>query len=205
MNRDRRSAFTLLELLIVLVILSVLGAAFLVVSTNVFQNADKTEAQQRINTLSTMIQGYRTLEAEYPRDRLGDGMATNNTNGGAEALFVALFDASYTGEMPDQGWLVNTDDDTSTSQLTRLPTRELFEVGDPWGNPIMYFESLRYDANEGVGVMCIEYGTEIATEQTVSPGMDERTGAYANANGFQLISAGPDGWFGTEDDITNYD
>ena len=33
----------------------------------------------------------------------------------------------------------------------------------------------------------------------------ELTGVYANAQSYQLISAGPDEEFGTEDDITNFE
>ena len=205
MTRDRRSAFTLLELMIVLVILAILGGAFLAVSSNVFDKAAVTEAQQRINALSTQIESYRTIEGEYPRDTLPEGASTNTTNDTAEALFVALFGRGYSGQSPSDEWLVNTDEDSSTEQLTRLGTRALYEIGDPWGNPIVYIESLHYASANALSVMALEQGMEFPEEQIVGAVRDDEKGIYMREGTFQLISAGPDGWFGTEDDITNFD
>ncbi len=203
MKSSRRSAFTLLELMIVLVILGILGAAFLAVSTNVFKKAAVTEAQQRINVLSTQIEGYMTIEGEYPRDRLREGLGTNSINTNAEALFIALFDPQYTGQSPNQNWLVNTDEDSMTEAVTRLASRELYEIGDPWGNPIVYIESLHYASSTELTVWATA-GLEFPEEQTASSMRDEETDSFEQSGSFQLISAGPDGWFGTEDDITNF-
>lgn len=204
MISSRRSAFTLLELMIVLVILGILGGAFLTVSSNVFEKAAITEAQQRLNVLSTQIEGYRTIEGEYPRDRLPDGLGTNAINSNAEALFVALFDPKYSGQTPNQNWLVNTDEDSMTEAITRLSSRELYEIGDPWGNPIIYIEALHYASSSALTVWAIEGGMEVPEEQTAGSMRDEETDSFEQPGSFQLISAGPDGWFGTEDDITNF-
>lgn len=205
MIQSRRSAFTLLELMIVMVILAILAAAFIAVSTGVFKKAAVTEAQQRINTLSTQIESYRTIEGEYPRDTLKVGLGTNTINDRSEALFVALFDPAYTGQSPSQDWLVNTDEDSATETVTSLASRELYEVGDPWGNPIVYIEALHYASSTNLVVWAIEGGLEFPEEQIMGAMTDAETGSYERPNSFQLISAGPDGWFGNEDDITNFD
>ena len=68
-------------------------------------------------------------------------------------------------QVPDQTWLVNTDEDTTTRAVTRLPVRDLFEIGDPWGNPIAYFASLHYGSTRSVRI----------SVQAADPGRMEET------------------------------
>jgi len=201
----RRQGFTLLELMIVMVILSILIAAFLVVSGRIFGKGKVTEAESRLAQLSTLIEQYRTVEGEYPDDRLPNDLGANDINSSSEALFVALFAAGYTGQSPDNDWLSNTDGDQATRAVTRLPGRDLFEICDPWGNPIVYFESLHYASTRDVLYWATEAGMDLPDENSVSPARDQQTGDFEQANRFQLLSAGPDGWFGTEDDVANYE
>lgn len=204
MARSRRAGFTLLELMIVLVILAVLSAAFLVVAGRVFGQAAERKCLSRLQQLAVMIEHYHTIEGEYPDDRLAPDAATNQMNAGSEALYLAFFDAAYTGEVPSQDWLVNSDGDQTSRTLTRLAARELFEIGDPWGNPIAYFESLHY-ADREPRAYSAGLEDELPEEQTAAPRRDERTGGFDQPGKFQLVSAGADGLFGTEDDLTHYD
>ncbi len=203
-GNGRRRGFTLLELMIVMVIISLLGAAFLVVSGRVFGQAKDRQCRSRLQQLAVMIEAYRTSMGVYPDDRLPSGVTANTQNAGSEALYLAFFDSKYLGELPNQDWLVNTDGDQSTRTLTRLDTRDLWEIGDPWLNPIVYLESLHYPESRDLSYMA---GPEEAPpeEQGVEARRDARTGGYEEPGKFQLISAGEDGIFGTEDDITHYD
>lgn len=204
MRPHRRSGFTLLELMIVLVILSVLAAAFLVVAGRVFKQSTDRKCLSRLQQLAVMIEQYRTIEGEYPDDRLPAGAATNAMNVGSEALYLAFFDPAYTGEVPSQDWLVNTDGDQTSRTMTRLASRELFEFGDPWGNPIAFFESLHYEDREP-RMYLAGLEDEDPEEQAAEPRRSERTGGFDQPGKFQLVSAGADGLFGTEDDLTHYD
>lgn len=200
--RNRRSAFTLLELMVVLIIIGILGASFLVIGGNVFGESKKTQAKARLQTVGALVESYRNLEGEYPDDRLPANLNANALNSHAEALVVALFDAEYRGERPSENWLINTDEDESSRNPTGLASRELFEISDPWGNPIVYLDSLHY--SDRVTRIAVAGMDEFFEEQEVKPGRNERTGSFWEPNSFQLLCAGPDGLFGTEDDITSY-
>jgi prepilin-type N-terminal cleavage/methylation domain-containing protein len=203
MRPTRRSGFTLLELMVVLVIISMLAAAFLVVGAGVFSTSQATKCHSRLQQLAVMIEAYRTAEGAYPDDRLPSGLAMNSQNAGSEALYLAFFDPKYLGESPNQDWLVNTDGDQTTRTQTRLGSRDLWEIGDVWGNPIAYFESLHYAETELVFVAGPE--EQDPELQAVAARKDERTVGFEEPGKFQLVSAGEDGFFGTEDDLTHYD
>lgn len=192
-----------MELMIVLVIIGILAAAFAAVGGSMFGKTKDRAAQAQLQSLAVMLHAYRSIEGEYPDDRLPKGVTTNRFNSHSEALYLALFHPEYSGERPAQDWLVNTDGDESTSNLTVLQTRELFEIGDEWGNPIVYFESLHYSDKTGATVQAGE--DEYYEEQQVSPVSHERTGSFYEPNGFQLVSAGSDGLFETEDDLYSFE
>lgn len=202
-GRAARTGFTLLELMIVLVILAVLASAFLVVASGAFRQSTDRKCLSQLQQLAVMIEAYRTIEGEYPDDRLPAAASTNLVNAGSEALYLAFFDPAYTGELPNQDWLVNTDGDQTSRTLTRLASRELWEIGDPWGNPIAYFESLHYADREARTYLAGIEGGELE-EQNAEPRRDERTGGFDQPGKFQLVSAGADGLFGTEDDLVHY-
>ena len=169
-------------------------------ATGLFDQSEK-ETKIRITRLDNLLLSYRTLEGEFPSDRLPKGATGNPANSAAEALFLALFDDEYTGDQPDQDWLVNTDFDSSTKALTRLPSKELFEIGDAWGNPLVYRDSLHYGTAVEVWA-----GFEGEYEpQQVEARRNAKTGAWENPSGYQILSAGEDGLFGTEDDLTNFE
>ena len=203
MKRDRRG-FTLLELMIVMVIISLLGAAFLVVSGRVFGQAKARKCRSRLQQLAVMIEAYRTSEGVYPDDVLPREVTANTQNSGSEALYLAFFDPKYLGELPNQDGLVTTDGDQTTRTLSRLDSRELWEIGDPWLNPIVYIESLHYADSRGLAYLAGPE-EEPPEEQGLEARRDARTGGFEEPGKFQLISAGEDGLFGTEDDITHYD
>jgi prepilin-type N-terminal cleavage/methylation domain-containing protein len=193
----RQSGFTLLELMVVIVIVGILVGFLVMNGASAFNQAEEKETGVRLDTLSSLILAYRSVEGEFPDDRLPRNASSNTVNGCSEALVLAFFDPGFTGGKPKQEWLVNTDSDSSSRQMTSFGNKQLFELADGWGNPIMYFENLHY--NRSVTCMAGMDGDHL--EQTVTAARDEKTGSYLSPSGFQLISAGLDGEFDTEDDI----
>jgi prepilin-type N-terminal cleavage/methylation domain-containing protein len=197
----KQAGFTLMELMIVLVIIGILSAAFVAFGGNSLEKGKVKAAKANLHAISAMIESYRSVEGEYPSDYLPSGIAVNTTNSRAEALYLALFDAEYTGQRPSQDWLINTDSDESVRNTTALGTRELFEIGDEWDNPIIYFDSLHYNDRIATIVMA---GEAVIEEQEVNPHRNERTNSFSKPSSFQLVSAGPDGLYGTNDDIFSF-
>lgn len=200
--KNKANGFTLLELMVVLVIIGVLGAVFVGYGGNIFSDSKVKAAQAKLIQLGALVEQYRNIEGEYPDDRLRKGTSTNTKNSNAEALFLALFDPGYSGSRPAPDWLVNTDGDESNRDLTTLGNRQLFEIGDEWGNPIIYFESLHYSEDNGCSALAGEDG--YYENADVYPVRSEKTNSYFEPNSFQLVSAGADGEFNTEDDLFSF-
>jgi prepilin-type N-terminal cleavage/methylation domain-containing protein len=200
--KNKANGFTLLELMVVLVIIGVLGAVFVGYGGNIFGDSKVKAAQAKLLQLSALVEQYRNIEGEYPDDRLRKGTATDNKNANSEALFLALFDPAYSGSRPAQDWLINTDGDETNRDMTMLGNRQLFEIGDEWGNPIIYFDSLHYSENNGCSALAGEEG--FFDSYDVYPLRSETTNSYYRPNSFQLVSAGADGEFNTEDDLYSF-
>lgn len=134
-NRNRR-AFTLVEMLLVLVILATLAAIVIPKMAGRSKQAQVTAAKSQIASIETALDAFEVDNGYYPK------------TGGLDIL------VSAPGNSPN--W--------------KGPYLKKGVPSDPWGNPYAY-----------------DY-----------PGKH-------NADGYDLMSAGPDGQIGTEDDVTNWD
>lgn len=206
---NRTRGFTMVELLAVLLILTIL-VAVLVTNLRDAEGAAKVQvAKQLLSTVGGTITSYQTDNGAAPPSSFqpGQEVANDGTNVGIEALVVALWSKKYEagGLLADvRDKLVNTDGDRSTKQLTDFDTRDLLEIADPWGNPIAYIERADYGVNNRRYVT-VEVESGLDVESVPLAFKNPATGQYYAAQGFQLISAGPDGRFGTEDDITSFE
>lgn len=201
------AGFTLIELLAVLLILSILVGVLVVMLRDTEAGARTEVARQQLMTLETAIRSYQNEFGAAPPSSFVPAQEIGNdgTNVGNEALVVALWSRKYEAggllaDVRDQ--LVNTDGDRSTKQLTDFDTRELLEIVDPWENPIAYIERSDYAQSNRRYLTYEPDGRQV--ESVPLAFKNPSTGQYYNAQGFQLISAGPDGLFGTEDDITPF-
>ena len=133
---NNRSAFTLVEMLLVLVILATLAAIVIPKMAGRSKQAQVTAAKSQISSIETALDAFEVDNGYYPK------------TGNLDLLVNAP------GNSPN--W--------------KGPYLKKGVPNDPWGNPYVY----------------------------------DFPGKH-HADGYDLMSAGPDGQAGTEDDITNWD
>ncbi len=203
----RRAGFTLVEILAVLAILSLLMSLAIFGFQKYTQQGLVAKSKATIAELEVLITSYETRFGGPPPDSLATlkVRADNDVNSGAEALFAALHQKSYgEGKNVSDAALGNTDEDSTATPYHRdAGVNQLLEALDGWGNPIAYFAPAGYGKEQRY--LMAEAADPNDPEQSVSAQTSSKTGSFANADTYQLISAGPDLLFGTEDDKTNFD
>jgi prepilin-type N-terminal cleavage/methylation domain-containing protein len=204
-RRPASGGFTLIELLSVIVIIGLL-AVFLLPALRGSEDQVKAKlTKSRLAQLATLLESYEGRFGNYPPSRFDAqaGALPNQLNLGAEALVVALWSKGFEGGGAlETDELINTDGDRAVRSLTDFPDAQLFELGDAWGNPIAYLRADDYD-QEQVLLAAGEDGEFF--ESRLRASIDGATQRHERAGTFQLHSAGPDGEFGSEDDIHNFD
>jgi prepilin-type N-terminal cleavage/methylation domain-containing protein len=206
---NARAGFTLIEILAVILILGILATILLTQLGGAEEAVRVQTTAQRLAKVEAAIEHYAREFGGYPPSSFqGDQeVANDGTNVGCEALVVALWSRKWDaggllGEVVDA--LVNTDEDSSPKPQTDFGNRALLEIPDDWGNPIAYIERTDYGVT---GRPYLTYDGETGVELESAPVAfkNSRTGLFYQAQKFQLVSAGPDGEFGTEDDITTFE
>ena len=200
----RSKGFPLIELMVVITIIGLLTVALLPEITKVMGLGDAAATRARIDLLRAMIDKYEARQGEYPPSEFGKSLKdvkvkSDTTNMGIECLLIHLHQKSLgvNFSLEDhQDWLKNTDDDDNDALIPQLRTSKKLEVVDAWHNPIVYFRNDSYGRPQEV-----MYGDEDADNQTTNVSAMKGDGHYLNSQKYQLISAGEDGEFGTDDDI----
>ena len=200
--------FTLIEILAVIAILGLLMTLAIVNFSKQRERGVVAATKARIITLQNEIQKYNTSKGGPPYDKLAkiNVQANNQVNEGVEALYAALQNKDFPeGSILDEMWLSNTDGDVTSTSFHRIAgfKNELFEITDDWGNPLAYFHYTGYGGKQMVQMAEAAEGED--AEQAVTPWQSKKTGTFANPDSYQIISAGTDRIFGTEDDVTNFD
>lgn len=194
----------MVELLAVLVIIGILMVVLLPRLRGAQDLAEVKITRNFLVQLDGAIAEYETHFGDFPPSQYIEkwGVAPNGTNVGAEALVLSLWSTDWGGAGLSEDSLVNTDGDDAKRALARFPVSTLFELSDHWGNPIAYIH--RRDYGKSFVYATSDPATGEPLESTVTARTNPKTKTYANPARYQLISAGQDGQFGTEDDITNF-
>jgi type II secretory pathway pseudopilin PulG len=205
-----------MELLVVMAILSVLGTVLVIGIPRMLGKGDELAVQNLVTQLAAALEAYSAnpRNGDFPPTVLdpkefpGVGVRTNFENCGIESVVLCLNRRGTTSAMNFEGLegvtLENLDQDRTKVALTNYgpDNTELYELVDLWGTPIAYFHHRDYSQIEPKrwGVIT----TEMAGVISCAPWKNPKTRNWFMPTGFQLISAGPDGEFNTEDDVTNF-
>ena len=201
-----RGGFTLIELMAVLVILSILIAVLVTQLGSADDVAKSKITKGLLDEIGAVIGSYDDAHGDFPPSSFTpeQGQPPNPTNIGAECLVIALFSKGFAptgGNLDEQ--LCNTDGDQSKVKLTDFGSLELFEFRDSWGNPIAYFH--RADYGRAQLYVTIDANTGESVETELRAVRNQKLGRYYAHDKYQLRSAGPDGRFGTDDDVHSFD
>lgn len=197
MKHNPKAGFTLVEILAVLLILSILIGILMTSLFNASESANAKMTATRLEMINEAMSAYERDKGDYPPSTFDGVVGASGTsiNRGIEAATRALYAPPFNGKGLSDDLLLNTDGDS-------LGGEELFELVDMWDNPIAYFRRQDYGKPQAYVTFDGETGVEVENE--VQARKHPVTGRWANHQSFQLISAGSDGVFGTEDDIGNF-
>ncbi|MBK8178222.1 MAG: type II secretion system protein [Planctomycetes bacterium] len=202
---SRGAGFTLIELLAVLMILSILIAILVTQLRPAKEATQEGITRTLLGQIGAALGEFSDEHGGFPPSQLPSdlGAPPNGTNLGAECLYLALCaqGAPGYGVLDQTDKLSNTDNDSLSKRAKGFDSQELFEICDVWGNPIAYIQAADYDREFQYATVDRDGGPQ---ESALRARKNPKTGRYQEPNGFQLVSAGLDGLFGTEDDLTNY-
>jgi prepilin-type N-terminal cleavage/methylation domain-containing protein len=199
-----RRAFTLIEILVVIVILTILMSVLVVNLGSVFTSTEAKATSMDLTKIGGMIAEHEDEQGDFPRSSFAAdlGPPPNAINVGSECLYLALCAEGAPGFGLLDDLLGNTDEDQLAKRVKGFETLALYELADRWGNPIAYFNHRDYAREDVYVTYSQETGERL--EAPVRALKNAKTNRYFEPTRFQLISAGPDGAFGTEDDVTSF-
>ena len=210
-----RDGFTLVEILVVLSIIAILLVFFSPTLMRLAKQGEAGKAQAEIQKMKAIVSSYGSNPryGDVPPTDLRDtrlsvaagaDLRPNDVNLGIESLVFHFSHSDFAGQSPftDEKFIRNGDGDAASVNLTRFGKPDLFEYWDPWNRPYVYFRLRDFDPNSVSKANC--EGEEGAFEAW--PILSEATGAFAGeSDGFQIVSCGPDGEYGTDDDVTSFE
>ena len=200
LKKTNNRGFTLVELLVVIAIIAVLAAISIPIGLRVYNSAKKTAAaaamKQTVESVNAYYRGHNTLTYNISPSESGKSSADNPADGeAAEATagydaFIAALTGEGSGTQTRIKYLKlqdakHADTEDVADGITRDSSNIAHGMVDPWGNP--YHLQIDADYDEAIEIDCSGYTNETA-----------------NGKRFAMISAGPDGEFGNEDDVQSY-
>jgi len=214
-QRRRSAGFSMIELLVVMAIIATLAGLGVLGIPAMIRASERSTCETVLQQISAALEAYAANpnNGDFPPTALdndilpGFGVRRNDFNMGIESVMVCLHRPNTTTSfaIEDVPWadaLENRDGDESQTALTTISRkRDLWELVDAWGTPLAYFHHRDYDIVERRNLGRIDGFDGIIKAK---PYKNPKTGAWYRRNGFQLISAGPDEVFNTEDDVTNF-
>ena len=204
----RGAAFTLVELIVVLLIIGLLMAVIVPATNYAIVRALAAQAQTQVESLANAAEAYELEKGHYPAQL---NTADLSTYTGSQMLAACVFDYPYTdiGGTPsptseycpyDEDESLDTlenEEHTLTDGFWITPMAICYYVSWPGEAPANQFkESDNNEYTDGYKAAGADFATFITNPNYGLPYNDEE---------FLLISAGADREFFSDDDITNFE
>ena len=133
--------------------------------------------------------------------KVGKPTPSNTTNMGIEALYQCLMMPGFDNNPDIDADLCNTDEDNLDKALARSGAKELFEVKDAYGNPLVYMVEADYAVFDKDPPAYVTKNGETVYPR---PWKAEGGNGFAQPNAYQLYSMGADDLPNTPDDIRSW-
>jgi prepilin-type N-terminal cleavage/methylation domain-containing protein len=195
-SRCRAAGFTMMELLVVIGVLAVLAGLIFPAVSAARRKAASTSTKAMIERLKLAAESYSADFGDFPPSSLSSvGVAGNGVNEGIESLIRCVTTRASQGPYLtdfDEKLLSNTDGDSlpKTDPVdSTIASKELFELADAWGNPLVYYHSRDYKG----GAKLERYLLMNGERATCKPRPSDKTKSFPNPTTFVIWSVGPDG------------
>lgn len=217
-----KRAFTLLELLVVVLILGLLSTIAVGVYVRQVERARIAAAKSTISAIELAVERYQIDTGDYPPSGSGPlpytGPATFEGNGYLQAALMTSLSGSSSAPLSPrwQGPYLTVKNeilgdingyrlDDPNSPATGVQRGEL-QILDPWQSPYRYVRSRSQVNAADTDQYAFNGGTVLPTAHPFAT-----TETFYNANTFQVVSKGPNGVTGgtnlvgrESDDVTNF-
>ena len=215
------AGFTLVELLVVIMIIALLAAMVTPAVMRARTSARNAAIKAEIDMLHMAIMNYKNEYGSFP-----PAVSAAGLNSAAGKHVLRLFPRSSPNpdsRSPDNAivrWLggytsVPTDPFGSASgaprqklfdfDATRVTPADQYYPSGKKGAPYVYIDSASYLVSGAVPTWSLTGGTYFPLRQPTASGtMNDPTQPALNADTFQILCAGQDEEFGTDDDLSNF-
>lgn len=214
----RRSGFTLVELLVVLLIVGMLAAILTPVVMQSLAKARNAGIKAEIDMLHMAIMNYKNEYGSFPPCA---DVAVNGSTGLVARHVQRLFPRAPVAVLPTGGdinpstaivgWLAGyTENPVDPVGIgTGGKRMKLYDFDQPRvagmlyhpsqkpNAPYLYIDNTHYDDGNGSPLTIAAFGGTYGAERDAS-------GAYFNPETFQILCAGRDETWGTDDDLSNF-
>jgi prepilin-type N-terminal cleavage/methylation domain-containing protein len=212
-----RPAFTLVELLVVIAIIAVLGTLITPAVMNARKAARNASIKAEIDLLHMALMNYRNEYGSFPPCVSGT-LATDPAARHLQRLFprcsnvqAQVGSVGVTPQTALVGWLLGYTNDPTSPLQPQASRRKLYDFDaarsatgmyTPSGlsnSPYVYINSSAYGTVGGPTSYAVGSSTYQAQTQTLTSGT-----IFFNPDTFQILCAGADQQFGTDDDLSNF-